>query len=127
MRRTLTPGLFGLGLILAGWPVQAEIPSSATHEQMSAAGLEKPAEIIVDQWGVSHIYSGTDRDALFLQGFNAARDRLWQIDLWRKRGLGRLSESFGESFVAQDRAARMFLYRGDIDAEWAAYGPNGKT
>ncbi|ARJ70832.1 penicillin acylase family protein [Paracoccus contaminans] len=123
----LTPGLFGLGLILAGWPACAELPSSVRREQASVAGLEQPAEIIVDQWGVPHIYAGTDRDALFLQGFNAARDRLWQIDLWRKRGLGRLSESFGQSFVAQDRAARMFLYRGDIEKEWAAYGPNGKT
>ena len=50
-----------------------------------------------------------------------ARDRLWQIDLWRKRGLGRLSASFGAQFVAQDRAARLLLYRGEMAAEWAAY------
>ncbi|AXC50143.1 hypothetical protein DRW48_10930 [Paracoccus suum] len=120
-------GCVGAGLLIAAGPAWADLPSSATHEAMDVPGLEKPAEIIVDQWGVPHIYAGTDRDALFLQGYNAARDRLWQIDLWRKRGLGKLSESFGDAFVAQDRAARMFLYRGDIEAEWAAYGPNGKA
>lgn len=124
MRGTLITGL-GLAAILAA-PSSAELPCSVKRETNSVAGLEAPAEIIVDQWGVPHIYAGSTRDALFLQGYNAARDRLWQIDLWRKRGLGRLSESFGADFVDQDRAARMFLYRGDIEAEWAAYGPNGK-
>ena len=48
-------------------------------------GLEKPAEIVVDEWGVPHIYAGTHYDAFFVQGFNAARDRLWQIDTWRRQ------------------------------------------
>ncbi|MBS0334916.1 MAG: penicillin acylase family protein, partial [Proteobacteria bacterium] len=49
-----------------------------------------------------------------------------RIDLWRKRGLGRLSASFGPSYVAQDRAARLFLYRGGMAAEWAAYDPQSR-
>lgn len=105
----------------------AEMSSAVRVEQVDVSGLEQAAEIIVDQWGIAHIYAESDRDALFLQGYNAARDRLWQIDLWRKRGLGLLSENFGPSYVDQDRAARMFLYRGDMDAEWEAYGPNGRT
>jgi len=60
------------------------------------------------------------------QGFNVARDRLWQIDLWRRRGLGRLSEAFGPAYVDQDRASRLFLYRGDMAAEWRSYGPDAK-
>lgn len=105
----------------------AEMSSAVTVEQQTVGGLEAAAEIIIDQWGIAHIYAESDRDALFLQGYNAARDRLWQIDLWRKRGLGLLSENFGADYVDQDRAVRMFLYRGDMDAEWAAYGPNGRT
>ena len=41
-------------------------------------------EILIDSWGVPHIYASSTYDAFFAQGFNAARDRLWQIDLWRK-------------------------------------------
>ena len=85
-------------------------------------GLERPAEIIVDRWGIPHIRARTRHDVFFLQGLNAARDRLWQIDLWRKRGLGLLAADFGPGFLAQDRAARLFLYRGDMQAEWKAYG-----
>jgi len=85
-------------------------------------GLQQAAEIIVDSWGIPHIRAYTRRDVYFVQGFNAARDRLWQLDIWRKRGLGRLAADYGPGFLAQDRAARLFLYRGDMDAEWAAYG-----
>jgi len=93
---------------------------------VAAAGLEAPVEIIVDRWGIPHIYARSRHDVFFAQGWNAARDRLWQLDLWRRRGLGLLSEAFGPAYVEQDRATRLFLYRGDMDAEWAAYGPDAK-
>jgi penicillin G amidase len=113
-----------LGVALAGLALQAAAePARSAHQ---VAGLEAPAEILVDRWGISHIYAASVRDAFFLQGYNVARDRLWQVDLWRKRGLGLLAEDFGADFVAQDRASRLFLYRGDMDAEWAAYGPDAK-
>ena len=89
-------------------------------------GLSAPAEIIVDEYGVPHIYANDHYDVFFVQGFNAARDRLWQIDLWKRRGLGQLSEILGEQHVAQDKAARMFVYRGDMYAEWLAYGNDAK-
>jgi len=102
--------------------------SSLTAETISipAAGLKQPAEILVDKYGIPHIYAKTMDDAFFVQGFNAARDRLFQIDLWRRRGLGLLSEILGPAYVEQDRAARLFLYRGSMEKEWAAYGPDSK-
>ncbi len=92
----------------------------------SLDGLKEEATITVDRWGIPHLKARSDADLFFLQGFNAARDRLWQIDLWRKRGLGILAADFGPGYLEQDRAARMFLYRGDMDAEWAAYGADAK-
>lgn len=85
-------------------------------------GLEHPAEIVVDRWGIPHIRAASQHDVFFAQGFNIARDRLYQIDLWRKRGLGLMAGDYGPGFLAQDRAARLFLYRGDMQAEWDAYG-----
>jgi penicillin amidase len=106
----------------------AASPSSAVRQQqMTVAGLQGPADIIVDHWGVAHVFAASIDDAFFLQGYNAARDRLWQIDLWRKRGLGLLSKSLGSAYVPQDRAARLFLYRGDMQKEWAAYAPESKS
>ena len=92
----------------------------------SLKGLQAPASISIDTWGMAHIRAQNTADAFFLQGFNAARDRLWQIDLWRKRGLGLLAADFGPGYLMQDRAARLFLYRGDMAAEWAAYGEDSE-
>lgn len=104
----------------------ANQPATAPTLSYTVPGLEKPAEILIDQWGVPHIYARTHYDAFFVQGFNAARDRLWQIDLWRRRGLGTLSEVFGPTMVKRDEAARLFLYRGDLYREWLAYGSDAK-
>ena len=94
---------------------------------LNVPGLGKPAEILIDRWGVPHIYAKSERDAFFVQGFNAARDRLFQIDLWRRRGLGQLAEVFGPAYVEQDKAARLFLYRGDLDNEWRSYSSKCTT
>jgi penicillin amidase len=116
----------GLALSLAA-SAQAPLSTAVAREEWPVHGLADPAEIIIDHWGIPHIFAQSPRDAYFLQGFNAARDRLWQIDLWRKRGLGLLSKSFGPAYVEQDRAARLFLYRGDMEKEWAAYAPDARA
>lgn len=109
--------------LLAG---AALMPAAAADQPVKVAGLGKPARILVDQWGVPHIYAASQDDAFFVQGFNAARDRLFQIDLWRRRGLGQLASVFGPSYLEQDRAARLFLYRGSMAREWAAYGKDAQ-
>ncbi len=88
--------------------------------------LEQPARILIDRWGIPHIKAETKADLFFAQGFNIARDRLWQIDLWRKRGLGLLAADFGAGYLAQDQAARLFLYRGDMAAEWRSYAEDAQ-
>jgi penicillin amidase len=120
---------FVLCLLLVGASFKAFAEQTnplATDATYKVAGLALPAEIIVDEWGVPHIYANDHYDVFFVQGFNAARDRLWQIDTWRRRGLGQLAEVFGEDYVAQDKAARMFLYRKDMYSEWLAYGNDAK-
>ena len=125
MRRSWLLALGFAGLALAS-RAAAQTSSSVVHREVAVPGLDKPVDIVVDQWGIAHIYAASVHDAFFAQGFNAARDRLWQIDLWRKRGLGLLSKSFGPAYAAQDRAARLFLYRGDMEAEWASYGAEAR-
>jgi penicillin G amidase len=89
-------------------------------------GLQAPAEILTDPWGIPHIYASSTHDAFFTQGFQVARDRLWQIDTWRRRGLGLLAQAWGAEYAEQDRAARLFLFRGDMHAEWLAYASDTK-
>lgn len=112
------------GLGAAAAEVKSENRESASY---TVEGLKEPAEILVDQWGVPHMYAEDVEDIAFVQGFNAARDRLWQIDLWQRRALGELSEAFGDEWVEHDRAARLFSYRGNIEDEWEAYGPDAEA
>lgn len=137
--RTLACGALSLALSLAltcAAPARAQTRPAAQAEAppqrptptqtWRVPGLAAPAQILVDQWGVPHLYAASEDDVFFVQGFNAARDRLFQIDLWRRRGLGRLASIFGANFVEPDRAARLFLYRGDMAREWQAYGPGAQ-
>jgi penicillin amidase len=91
---------------------------------LRSSHLHGRLQIVRDRFGLEHIYAQTEADLFFGQGFNVARARLWQIDLWRRRGLGLLAEVLGPGFVAQDRASRIFLYSGDAEVEWASY-PSG--
>ena len=95
-------------------------------EPLIVPGLERPVRVLVDEWGVPHIYADRLYDAFTAQGFVAARDRLWQIDLWRKRGLGEMAEDFGPAYVEGDRMARAVLFRGSLYREWLAYGSDAK-
>lgn len=98
------------------------IPPDTPTDDYPVSGLAADVEVLVDRWGVPHVYADSRLDAFVAQGFQAARDRLFQIDLWRRRGLGHLAEVLGPRHLAQDRATRLFLYRGDMRAEWLAYG-----
>ena len=89
-------------------------------------GLEAPVEVVRDEWGVAHIYASTVHDLFFAQGYVAAQDRLYQIEIWRRTGAGELAEVFGPDYVSRDRIARLVKYRGDMDAEWASYSPSAR-
>src|SRR5512136_2835556 len=70
-----------------------------TTGEIRLAGLEQPVEVIRDRWGVPHIYARTVHDLFFAQGFVAAQDRLWQLDLWRRMSDGTLAELVGPTAV----------------------------
>lgn len=118
-------------LVFLVWAAPAFSAHAATKvavvtETISLQELQQPVQILIDRWGVPHIYAKNEADLFFAQGFNAARDRLFQIDLWRRRGLGQLAEVFGPGLIEQDKAARLFLYRGDMKQEWATYSKDAE-
>ncbi len=95
--------------------------------ELAVTGLRAPVEVLRDRWGVAHIYAANDHDLFLAQGFVAAQDRLFQIDLWRRQAAGEMAEAFGPEYVAADEFARLMKYRGDPDAEWASYAPDARA
>src|SRR6516162_9574701 len=94
--------------------------------EISLPGLKESVEVLRDRWGVPHIYAKIADDLFFAQGFVAAQDRLFQLDLWRRIARGETAEIMGPEAIEGDRFARLLRYRGDMDAEWASYSPDTK-
>ena len=105
---------------------QARAALAQTSGRIELAGLSKPVEVLRDTWGVAHIYAQTQEDLFFAQGFVAAQDRLWQMEIWRRTGEGKLAEILGPSAIERDKFARLMRYRGDMEAEWKSYAPDAK-
>ena len=89
--------------------------------------LKERVEVIRDRWGVPHILASEQDDLFFGQGFVAAQDRLFQIDMWRRLAVGELAEIIGKEAVEGDRFARLIKYRGDMDKEWRSYSPDTRA
>ena len=64
-------------------------PLARTSGQVSLPGLAAPVQILRDRWGVPHIYARNMPDLFVAQGYVHAQDRLWQMELQRRTGLGR--------------------------------------
>ena len=69
-------------------------------------GLQHPIEIIRDRWGVPHIYAERREDLFLAQGYVTASERLFQIEMLQRTGLGRLSELLGPVSLPIDRFIR---------------------
>jgi penicillin amidase len=73
---------------------------------LTLSGLRAPVEIVRDRHGVPHIYAGSVEDAYFALGFAHAQDRLWQMEMNRRIGSGRLSEALGAATLDTDKFLR---------------------
>ncbi|GAB4032242.1 penicillin acylase family protein [Spirosoma jeollabukense] len=92
---------------------------------MRVKGLQLPVEIIRDRWGVNHIYAKNEHDLFFAQGYSAAQDRLFQLEIWRRQATGTVAELLGPPETKRDIGTRLFRFRGNIDQELKHYHPRG--
>ncbi len=100
-------------------------PSVLAQGPIPVPGLERSVEILKDRWGISHIYAKTEHDLFFAQGYNAARDRLFQLELWRRQATGTMAEILGPRELKRDIGARLFMFRKDLTQELTYYHPDG--
>ncbi len=106
------------------------LSSSAAAAQdttrVAVAGLSAPVEIVTDRWGIPHIYARNERDLFFAQGYNAARERLFQFEIWRRQATGTVAEILGPRELKRDMGTRLFRFRGDLKRELNHYHPRGE-
>jgi penicillin amidase len=126
-----------LAIALLPWtPLAAQAPDLQARARQVLAQLDgkvgltelkEPVEVLRDRWGIAHIYAHNTADLFYAQGFVAAQDRLFQIEMWRRQAAGEMAEVVGASAVEADRFARLMRYRGDMDAEWKSYSPDTRA
>ena len=114
--RTLGTLLIGLALFCC---------KSKSDEHLYLDGLQESVEILRDKWGINHIYAKNQHDLFFTQGYAAAKDRLFQFEIWRRQATGTVSELLGERELKRDIGTRLFKYRGDMMYKMNHYHEDG--
>ena len=94
--------------------------------RVQVPGLNEAVEILADRWGIAHIYARNQDDLFFAQGYNAARDRLFQLEIWRRRVTGTMAEIQGPKALDRDIGARLLRPRGDLRLDMYHYHPQGE-
>jgi penicillin amidase len=92
------------GVILVVALLRASLPKLDGEQRVP--GLESPVKITSDRYGIPTIVAHSRLDAMLALGYVTARDRLWQIDILRRRAAGRLSEILGKGALGVDRRQR---------------------
>ncbi|HET7475368.1 MAG TPA: penicillin acylase family protein [Dermatophilaceae bacterium] len=101
--------LLVVGTVLAVTTVRRSFPQ--TQGELSLPGLTSRVSVVRDAQGVPHITADNSDDLFKAQGFVAAQDRFFQMDLRRHVAAGRLSELVGSSAVATDTVVRTLGWR----------------
>lgn len=115
-------------LVAAGsgwWWARASLP--ALDGQLALPGLGAPVEVLIDGYGVPTAYARDVEDAWFAAGALHARDRLWQMELYRRVTRGRLSEVMGEATLAIDQRFLTLGLRQAAAEEWSRATPAVRT
>ncbi|MGZ8377090.1 MAG: penicillin acylase family protein, partial [Gemmatirosa sp.] len=111
-------------LVVAAHAASAQSPRADT---LRAPGLRAPVTLLRDSAGVVHVRAANEHDLFYAQGWSAARDRLFQLEMWRRQATGTMAEALGPRWAARDHGARLFRHRGDMARELAHYHPRGAS
>ncbi len=122
-RRSLASTAVIAGLTV--WIASHGTALTARQEMLQLDGLQAPVEIVTDRWGINHIYAENEADLFFAQGYAAARDRLFQFEVWRRQATGTVAEILGRREIARDIGARLHRFRGDLTTELNQYHDRG--
>ena len=110
MKKIFTISLISILSILVGFLLFILIHISRSNPKIkgkiSLSGLDEEVSVVIDNWGVPHIFAQSEKDLYFASGYMQAQERMWQMELTRRAGFGRLSEIFGQVALERDKFMR---------------------
>lgn len=95
-----------------------------TRGEVPVTGLEREVRVVRDGWGVPHVFASGETDLFFAAGYVQAQDRLWEMDMMRRLGFGRLSEIVGPAGLEWDEAARALGFKECVLRDRSALTPD---
>jgi penicillin G amidase len=104
--------------VTGAWTMAADAQDS--DRTIKLASLDQPVQVLLEQDGTAHITAQTDHDLYLATGYVHARFRLFQMDLLRRQGAGRLSEIVGKVALDTDRFELQLGLLRTAQAEWDA-------
>ncbi len=119
--RARSQGIALLVILVAGSAAAAgnlPVAAQASRVSISLPGLKAPASVYRDRYGIPHIYAQSSEDAFFALGYLHATDRLFQMEIFRRRASGTLAELFGQVALDDDIFMRQLGIRRTAQAEW---------
>src|SRR5690606_35105109 len=96
------------------------------EEHIIIEGLLVRVEIHRDNWGLNYIYDSNKHYLFLTQIYAAAKDRLFQFEIWRRQATGTVAEILGPDEIQRDIGARLFKFRGNLKEEFNHYHPDGE-
>src|SRR5690349_17028946 len=105
------------------WTMAADAASNGT-QTLQLGGLEHPAKVVLEADGTAHISAASDHDLFLATGYVHAKFRLFQMDLLRRQGAGRLSEVLGSAALDSDRFELQLGLLRTAQKEWAQLDAN---
>ena len=101
--------------------------AEVTDRTLTLSGLQHPVRVVFEANGAAHITAQTDHDMFLATGYVHARFRLFQMDLMRRQGEGRLSEVFGGAALNTDKFFLELGLQRTAEAEWSQLEPSDPT
>jgi penicillin amidase len=98
----------------------------ASRATLALAGLKAPVGVYRDTLGIPHIYAGSAEDAYFALGYLHATDRLFEMEVFRRRASGTLAEVFGKASLDDDIFVRQIGIRRSAEAAWKSHRLDGR-
>ena len=96
-------GMFALGPIVSpGGIFDASYSSTYSSKTVSLTGIDDTVIIKRDNWGVPHIFAKSQKDAVFALGYCHAHDRMFQMEMTIRTGMGRMAEIMGNDSLDDD-------------------------
>lgn len=112
-------------LLISYYLLKQSLPDYTGTESVSS--IKNEVQIFRDNYGIPYIYAENDDDLYYALGYAHAQERLFQMDLTRRAGQGKLSEILGTKTISFDKLFRTLGLNELVEKTFKQYDETTKS